>query len=116
MVFDADAYSAAIEAPSVQLNNKTYTGRILSMEQFIPFSTRFDRLIAGQLSPLEESTLYREYLRMLFPKKLYYKWRGDPVDLLMKSPALTSTMIHFFVCQLHALNPSLKLPETNGMN
>lgn len=114
MAFNADAFIAALEAPTVTINGQTYVGRILSIEEWAPFADRFAAITSGDVSNSDFVTFARDYLRTVFPKKLSYRWLGDPVPALLKSPALVPTLTDFFVCQVAALNLSPQHLKTNG--
>lgn len=107
-MFDADAYLATLKKPEFTLNGKTYTGRILSVEQWLPFATRFEKLGNDELSPTEILELSRDFLRALYPYRMSYRWLGDPVTMLMNSPALEPVVADFFVLMVQAMKPKLR--------
>lgn len=115
MAYDADAVAASMEAPAVTIRGKTYTGRILSYEEFLPFQARLDAFAAGQLDEKEMMALFREYLEAVFPKKFPSWFREDTVRVILTHPGVLGIMRSFFQSQVLALAMSLGLRRAPRM-
>lgn len=128
--FDADAITAAQEAPTLTVGRFLYRGRLLSVEEWLPF---WDRLQAMEAKPAAASTrlavlalrdrvaFYREYLRAVFPRRDFRFWAPDPVAHLLAQPfdVVEQTVGFFFTLQalatfgLEAMDKATT-PATNG--
>ncbi len=120
--FDADAVAATQEAPTLQVGNLLYRGRLLSIEEWLPF---WERLQAIQAKPVaengdaalaalrERTAFYRDYLRAVFPKRDYRFWAPDPVKHLMAQPfeIVEKTLAFFFILQARATFGTKTLEE-----
>jgi hypothetical protein len=114
--FSADAIAAAQETPRLVLGNLLYRGRLLSIEEWLPFWERLQAMearhastsVAGATSAAaalrERSAFYREYLYAIFPRRSYRFWAPDPVTLLMRQPyqVVDQTLAFFFILQARA--------------
>lgn len=113
---DADAITAAQEEPTVTVGNLLYRGRLLSIEEWLPFWERSQHLDAeAKLAPSSSAdvaarrlrartALYRDYLTAVFPRRRYRWWAPDPVKHLMALPftALEASVAFFFILQAQA--------------
>lgn len=114
---DLDAMRAAVEAPTIRLDGRTFRGRILSAEEFWPIVPYLQG--AAAMTPGEQVALCRAFLRLLFPWRPWMLWRGDPVRRLMRLPTvqLLTVTLGFFGQQasIHgATMPMPDAPETSG--
>ena len=108
-MFDADARKEALERPTVKLGGRTYTGRLLSIEQFAPFNERVQG--KKQLSFDDIMTLVGDYCDEVFPRPWWKRWQPSVRDLLLMQPPVVvlEAWKDFFRCQVLAcgLDPSL---------
>lgn len=122
MNFDADTWLKAQEHPSVTIEGVTYTGRLLSFEQFMPFGQRLEEM---QKTGTGFGEFARDYLYTIYPKPKKRSWvarlRGepeavDPVPLIMSHPAFMEIMKSFFATQVAALGMKDDSLMMNGKN
>lgn len=106
---DLDAWIAAQEHPELTVNGRTYTGRILSIDQFTSLTGRLNDTAASIESRKQALS---DFLYAIFPRPTLAKWKPDPVKDLLKHPGLPEFMNQLFMIQLQALSPDLK---TKGM-
>lgn len=111
--FDADALSAAQEVPTLMVDRFLYRGRLLSIEEWLPF---WDRLQAMDARPAaaddaeartrlrERAVFHRDYLRAVFPKRDFRFWAPDPVKHALRKPLqeVEAIVAFFFILQTHA--------------
>jgi hypothetical protein len=129
--FNADAIAAAQEAPMLTVGGLLYRGRLLSIEQWLPYWERMQDMdrrhsgVAGVPAPdmpaalRERARFFREYLRAVFPPGSYRFWAPDPVEHLMRKPfqVIESMVGFFFILQARAtFNPTIvnRALETAG--
>jgi hypothetical protein len=109
------AFAAAVRPPQLSIKGRTYTGRILSLEQFAPFEPYLTRM-SDPTSPMGASQIaafVAVYLRTVFPWQARYLWQGDPVTHLRALPwgELLEVLQGFFAAQVASMAPTL---PTNG--
>jgi hypothetical protein len=108
-MFDADARAEALELPKVSIGGRTYTGRLLSIEQFAPFNER----VQGKklLSFDDIMTLVGDYCDVVFPHPWWKRWQSSVRELLLAQPPVVvlEAWRDFFRCQVLAcgLDPSV---------
>lgn len=102
MSFNADAYLKALRLPSITLGGRTYTGRHLSLDEFLPFAERVAKLGAGKLSWEETKHLVRDYCRAAFPQPW---WQKPVAEKLLRTPpaVIKKALSDFFACQARAM-------------
>lgn len=115
MNVQADDLLAALTPPSVTIGGVTYTGRILSYFEFMPYRDEMLRFNEGELTTEQALAFLTRYFREVFPKR----WLGpDPVPKLMKLPetVLAQVVKSFFTLQLAATPGVLRgiAPKTTG--
>lgn len=118
-VFNADEYLATLEHPTVVLNGKTYVGRILSINEYLPFAQRIESSANGTTS---ENTVEfaRDYLMAVFPVKPVPFWRpdlreDDPVPQLLNHPGLLPLIESFLSLQARAMKGPTSVPKEQWM-
>lgn len=105
---DLDALRATYEPWSFTTGGRRYVARPVSIEQVIAH----EAACVGESSVriLEER---RKLLRLAFPWRLSYRWRGDPVALICGAePAVYREIWESFSASLHALSPKRATPGT----
>ena len=106
-VFDADQWMSTLEKPIVVLNRKKYVGRILSIQQFLPFEAAFQELQDNQNTE-KFTKLVTDYLYEVFPpRKKWFFFKEDIVPQILNHPALIPMVLHFFGLQSQALKMTL---------
>lgn len=113
--FDADALAAAQEAPTMTVGGFLYRGRLLSIEEWMPWWDRLTALRKGreQIRDSQDDAkaflvtllqFYRDYLRVIFPRTRFRFWAPDPVEHLMRQPyvVIEEAMDRFFSLQERA--------------
>jgi hypothetical protein len=120
--FNADAYTEALEEPTLRIGNLLYRGRLLSLPEWLPVAAQLDaigtRQRNGEDVPIDETIqIYRKYLRLVFPRRRFLFWAPDPVAALFCMPwgVVTEAISRFFVLQALASTPRKSPSETNGM-
>lgn len=125
--FNANAIAASLVEPVLELGRLSYTGRLLSIEEWLPFWERIQELTAANekaraegrpADRLAAARLYREYLRTVFPRSRRRFWAPDPVPQLLAQPfeVVEGAMTFFFTLQLRAsgMIPRTSSPPTAG--
>jgi hypothetical protein len=82
-MFDADAYRAALELPTVKMDGRVYTGRLLSHQEWMRYQPTFERWRAGQASEAEMQVAMYGVLRAAFPRNPVLWWKPDPVKKIL---------------------------------
>ena len=123
--FNAGATAAAVHAaqeePVVRFGDRTYRGRLLSIEAWLPFYERLQALElvkakavdAGLPFPLRQFVaLWVDYLSAVFPRSDYRFWAPDPVKALRELPGngLREAFEHFFSRQVLVLGATVAPP------
>lgn len=105
---DLDALRATHEPWSFTTGGRRYVARPVSIEQVIAHEAAC--IGAGPAAVLNER---RALLRIAFPWRLSYRWRGDPVALICDAePAVYREMWESFSASLHAWSPRRATPGT----
>ncbi|MGN6110837.1 MAG: hypothetical protein ACTHU0_37390 [Kofleriaceae bacterium] len=112
--FNADQHAAALEPPVLILGGLRYEGRLLSIEEWLPFAEEAGQLRTGTRAAW--AAFARRYLRAVFPRRRFRVWAPDPVQLLMAQPWATveEALDRFFVLQARAMSPRVPTTETSG--
>lgn len=109
--FDADAMAASQDAPTLTVGRYVYRGRLLSIEEWLPWWERFielQRTAETSSRPaadmLKLLAFYRDYLRLVFPRRHYRWWAPDPVKHLLRQPlaVIEEAMTCFVLLQVRA--------------
>lgn len=121
----SEALAGALEEPTLVVGILRFRGRILSIEEWLPFFERqvaLEKLIAdgpkggrGAAEILRASlALWIDYLRAVFPRRRYNWFAPDPVDQLRKAPgaALREAYYRFFFLQARAIGWDVASLET----
>jgi hypothetical protein len=124
--FSADALAASLAPPVLEVSGYRYHGRVLSIEEWLPFYARLGEIeraarvdgARDATTVRAELTLAREYLRAVFPRwRLRPFWAPDPVRLLRRAPgnALVEAFARFFGHQARLMmRPTLPSPSMPG--
>lgn len=109
MGFDADAYRRARVPWTLTLDGTTYTATWVSVEVMRRFHESRE---AVKDSEEGLRAAVRALLREAFPRRVHYRWRGDPVDklLALETPVLVAALTDFFAWW----GARSQLPGTNG--
>jgi hypothetical protein len=83
MSFNADAYREAVAPWTFTAGGRTWQARPVSAPAVQRFHTAL-RAAAGDAGRQERAL--RTLLRQAFPWRFSYRWRGDPVDRLLRLP------------------------------
>lgn len=102
MGFNADAFLAAHRPWTLTIGGRTYTARAVSVAEVLAFKAATE----GADATSGERAV-RRLLRRMFPYRLHYRWRGDPVALLIASgPAAVREALADFFGHLAGTTPS----------
>lgn len=102
VTLDLDALRASAEPWSFATGGRTYVARPVSVEQVIAYEAR----IAGA-SATDVMRARRQLLRLAFPWRPSFMWRGDPVAVICSAPpALHRVVIESFFASLRSWPPS----------
>lgn len=114
--FDADAYLAGLERPTVRIGNITFRGRLLSIEEWLPFEELLAAIAdAANGEPTAQASadmheFAEKYLRAVFPREdiPWYLRRRDPVPALLKLPwaGLLELLKSFLAAQRRSMTPA----------
>jgi hypothetical protein len=111
--FDANAILSAMEAPTLRLGRFLYRGRLLSIEQWLPFWERLQELenapVADGVTAVKarmraRTAFHRAYLRAVFPRRDFKFWAPDPVAQVLAQPfdLVEKIVSFFFILQARA--------------
>jgi len=100
MAFDADAYLEALGHPTITIGGRTHKGRLLSIEEWLPFEPMMKKAAARNMEFSELKTLVKKYCRKIFPRRFRF-WRRSVGSQILKLPpqAMIEAMVSFFECQ-----------------
>ena len=65
MTFNADEYLKALSPPSIVIDGKTYTGKLLSFDALLPFQEQFELIGEGKASLTEMRDLAAEMCKAM---------------------------------------------------
>lgn len=110
MAFDADAFRAARRPWTLTIGGTTYTAVPISTQVILDFKAAVE---GANASEAQATAAVRALLRRMFPPRVHYRWRGDPVAHLMAQDAATvrAALEDFFV---HLAGQSRPAPATTG--
>lgn len=117
MSFDADAYLDSLQPPEIKLGGKTYKGRLLSLEEWMPFEPRLQAVASEKATVEEIRGVIKDFCDAVFPVPLLdllnfrRKTVGEQVVALPPA-ALLKAAAYFFECQARAMRG--KNQETNN--
>ncbi len=118
MKFDADEYREAMEQPEITVDGETYTGQVISIEQWIPLQPRVARLIEGKSTFNEARDLAIDIFRLSFSEPWYRLFWGKSVArrIVNQPPGvMLEALRNFFVCQERAMGIApLADPDTES--
>lgn len=86
MHFNADEYLAALEPPSVTINGRLYTGRLLSFNEWLREADALQRWQSGKASSEEIARMAARLLLLLFPKPWWKFWEPSVASLMLQWP------------------------------
>ncbi|HEY4321717.1 MAG TPA: hypothetical protein VGM77_11145 [Gemmatimonadales bacterium] len=109
--FDIDAWQQTTERPSITLRGRTYTGKLLSAEQFLPILARLQSVATD---PEGFFAVTRDYLTLIYPRQKWLTWRPQIVDEIMSQPNAAEIISSFFAIQLAAMSMTPTDQLTNG--
>lgn len=105
---DLDALRAAHEPWTFSTGGRTYTARPVSVEQVIAHEAE-----CVGASPAAVMRARRRLLRLAFPWRPSFLWRGDPVRAICSaSPALHRVVMDSFFVALQSSFPRSATPAT----
>lgn len=109
MGFDADAWRAEHEPWTFTTRGRTYVASPVS----VPVLQRFFTMTQGADFATQEREIER-VLRVAFPWRPSFQWRGDPVKLIlaMEPAARRSALADFF----GRIQGTPAVPATSGMS
>lgn len=116
--FNADALDESQAEPVLVVGSLRYRGRLLSIEEWLPFYERQVTLERASEEDVKAKrppdlrarvALWVDFLHALFPKRGRFSWFApDPVEQLRKKrTALREAYYHFFYLQARALGWNL---------
>lgn len=125
--FDADEMAAAQVAPTLRVGGYLYRGRLLSIEEWLPWWERLLAIQAERRAAADTdggssergasfrrlNAFYRDYLRVVFPRRRYRWWAPDPVKHLMRQPftVVEEAIAGFFFLQARATFGADAMPK-----
>jgi hypothetical protein len=132
--FNADDYRAALRPWTFTVGGLTWEARPVSAPAVVSFHARFAAIADAERDALlgspdeanaiharaeiERRKVLRALLRLAFPMKLPYRWRGDPVDkiLALDPPTRNATLADFFAWAAERAGLTLppRTPTTPG--
>lgn len=122
MRFDADAYMQALEPPVLMAGGQTFTGRLLSFEEWVALDGRLSRWRSGALNYAQIKRLIRDLMDAIFPpppkpplwRRLFLreKREGSAADALerLPMPVQLEAIKDFIDSQGNALKAVLPAP------
>lgn len=95
MAFDADAFVKAREPWTLTIDSRAYEARPISVQQVLTFQSAIELAGADQEKVGRALTAL---LRLIFPPRWSYLWRGDPVRkvLALDAGAQSELLADFF--------------------
>ena len=78
--FNADQWLAAREPWSIVFDQKRFEAAAVSAVEVVDFQSRL--AAAGEDLGAAQRAV-RDFLRLLFPRRVWYRWRGDPVSRIV---------------------------------
>lgn len=111
MAFNVDAFREAHRPWAFAAGARTYEARHVSAPAVVDFHARFHAATTER----ERVRAIQQLLRLAFPRRLSYRWRGDPVRMILalEPAAQREALTDFFAC-LEGRSPSSPLPTTPG--
>lgn len=126
MRFDADAYLKALELPVFTAGGRSFTGRLLSFEEWVALEGRLSSWRAGALNYAQIKRLLRDLMDAMFPpppppplwRRLFLreKREGSAADELerLPMPVQLEAIKDFIDSQGNALKAVLPAPGEEG--
>lgn len=114
--FDADQHAAAQERPVLIVGGLRYEGRLLSIEEWLPFADEVEQLRAREAPVAAWSAFTRRYLQAVFPRQRFRWWAPDPVEQLLRQPwvVVQEALQRFFDLQARAMSQPGPTTATSG--
>lgn len=84
MVFDADDVLRALEPPRFHWRGRTYTGRLLSYEEWLGHTRAFERVAPDDR--VAERRAVQAFLRAVFPRPWWAPWRRSVAAIVGRLP------------------------------
>lgn len=112
MSFDADAFAAALRPWTFTAHGRAHAARPVSAPAVLAFHAEFN----AAADEAARARALRRVLRLAFPWRLSYRWRGDPVEHLLALPpaARNAALTSFFLFLSHGPAPEGSVPATPG--
>lgn len=109
-----DALRAAATPWQFVAGGRTYTARPVSVEQVIAYE---GEIVGASAAAILRAR--RKLLRVAFPWRPSFVWRGDPVDLICESPpGLHAALMADFFASLRSSplepQPAMPTPPSSG--
>jgi hypothetical protein len=115
---DVDLYLESLEPPTITIGGKTHKGRLLSLEEWLPFESQFQKIAqqGGQIQLETIRKLVIDYCGAAFPISIWQalNFRRRPVSLqIMDLPpvAMIKVMRDFFESQARGLDVQRALED-----
>jgi len=105
MRFDADELKESLEVPEIQLEGRTYRGRVLSFMEYVAFEDELRAAAAGKLDSYQLSWLIRRYCAKVFGPPWWMFWKPSVGKVLLRQPTIVQVeaMRNFFGCQARTM-------------
>lgn len=114
----AQQLADAHEEPTITVGSNLYRGRLLSIEQWLPY---YERLMDLEVRAREDNStvtlrdfvkLWVDYLYEVFPRSRFKLWVPDPVAAIREIPGegLKESFASFFSHQARVLGMSALVP------
>jgi hypothetical protein len=118
-MFDADAYLETLQPPTIKIGGKEYVGRLLSIEEWLPFEPRLNKIAKQEADVDEIRDTIRDYCNLVFQptwKDLFNFRRKTVAEQIVALPprALLKAAADFFESQARALNGPSGETATEG--
>ena len=123
MAVDVDLYLESLEPPTITIGGKTHKGRLLSLEEWLPFEGQFQTIAeqGGDLSLDTIRKLVMDYCAVAFPISIWQalNFRRKPVSLqILELPpvAMIKVMRDFFESQARGLDVHRALEDDGSLD
>lgn len=110
--FDADAYQAGLEPPSIILGGETYVGRILSYEEFLKYEARLRLAVSNKLTGVSFNMLILDYCDDVFGGPPVWKfWKPSIGRKILNLPtmAMLEAVKSFLDFQVRSMGMELEM-------
>ena len=104
---NVDQWLDSVEKPTITLNGKTHTGRLLSYQQFLPIMKRLEGIRDSGDNEAYMS-LATDYLNLVFPPSTFAFWKKPLASQILALPNIQEVLTHFLVQQTASMGLSKK--------